>query len=146
MPIPFQCPHCGHETLVDDVYAGSSGPCASCGKTVVMPSVSPYASSPPRSQKSTLFVILIIVGITGCMFLLMSCGMLMMFRVTSFEQHDVYRDEMQKMGEALEEYQDTIESEETEGVEETPAEGEVEEPTEELDEATGDATEEETVE
>ena len=37
MPIPFTCPHCGHQTNVADQYAGQSGPCASCGKTVTVP-------------------------------------------------------------------------------------------------------------
>src|SRR5215469_2943912 len=37
MPIPFICPHCGHETDVSDEYAGQSGPCAKCGATVTVP-------------------------------------------------------------------------------------------------------------
>ena len=37
MPIPFDCPHCGLQTLVEDEYAGQSGPCASCGKTITVP-------------------------------------------------------------------------------------------------------------
>lgn len=37
MPILFICPHCGHETDVADEYAGQSGPCIGCGKTVTMP-------------------------------------------------------------------------------------------------------------
>lgn len=37
MPFPFVCPHCGLETLVDDEFAGQSGPCASCGKNVTVP-------------------------------------------------------------------------------------------------------------
>ena len=37
MPIPFTCPHCGHQTNVADQYAGQTGPCASCGKTITVP-------------------------------------------------------------------------------------------------------------
>lgn len=37
MPIPFDCPHCGLDTLVDDEYAGETGPCASCGKQITVP-------------------------------------------------------------------------------------------------------------
>jgi hypothetical protein len=37
MPLPFNCPHCGLETLTDDEYAGQSGPCAGCGKTITVP-------------------------------------------------------------------------------------------------------------
>lgn len=38
MPIPFACPFCGHATTVADQYAGSSGPCGRCGKTITIPS------------------------------------------------------------------------------------------------------------
>lgn len=38
MPIPFMCPNCGVRTLVDDQWAGFSGPCADCGQTIVVPS------------------------------------------------------------------------------------------------------------
>jgi len=141
MPIPFRCPHCGHETLVDDAYAGSSGPCASCGRTVVMPSVSPSStSSPPSSQKSTLLVILIVVGVTGFMFLFMCCGMLMMFRVTSIERRDTFE---KKIEESLDEYQETFESEGIEIAPDPPVEESVEEPTEEVEEADDVDTEEE---
>lgn len=37
MPVLFACPHCGTETVVDDVYVGQSGPCATCGKVVTVP-------------------------------------------------------------------------------------------------------------
>jgi hypothetical protein len=37
MPIPFACPHCGRQTLVEDKFAGQSGPCIECGKTIVVP-------------------------------------------------------------------------------------------------------------
>ena len=36
MPIPFTCPHCGHQTLVHDQFVGQSGPCAGCGKIVTV--------------------------------------------------------------------------------------------------------------
>ena len=37
MPIPFTCPHCDHETLVEDKYAGESGKCVECGKPITVP-------------------------------------------------------------------------------------------------------------
>ena len=40
MPIPYTCPHCKLQTIVDDQYAGKSGPCAGCGVVVVIPLVS----------------------------------------------------------------------------------------------------------
>ena len=39
MPIPFTCPHCGVTTEVADEYAGQTGPCASCGKTITVPPI-----------------------------------------------------------------------------------------------------------
>lgn len=37
MPLHFTCPFCQEETLVDDQYAGLTGPCASCGKPITVP-------------------------------------------------------------------------------------------------------------
>lgn len=37
MPFEFVCPHCHNRTKVLDRFAGQSGPCVACGKTVVMP-------------------------------------------------------------------------------------------------------------
>lgn len=37
MTIPFTCPHCGTQTDVFDEYAGCTGPCAVCGKTITIP-------------------------------------------------------------------------------------------------------------
>ena len=37
MPFEYVCPHCHNRTKVLDRYAGQSGPCVSCGKTVTMP-------------------------------------------------------------------------------------------------------------
>lgn len=37
MPFEFVCPFCHHRTRVEDRYAGKSGPCVNCGRTVTMP-------------------------------------------------------------------------------------------------------------
>lgn len=37
MPFQFTCPYCHISTLVDDKYAGHSGPCAGCGKEITIP-------------------------------------------------------------------------------------------------------------
>ncbi|MBN2294757.1 MAG: hypothetical protein JXM70_20175 [Pirellulales bacterium] len=51
MPIDFTCPHCGTRTNVADEYAGMSGPCATCGKTIKIPGGQyPFASQPPFHQ------------------------------------------------------------------------------------------------
>jgi prepilin-type processing-associated H-X9-DG protein len=63
MPIPFTCPHCGHQTNVSDEYAGQSGPCFQCGKTidvptVAQPAVQPAAAPPVRGSKARASVVL----------------------------------------------------------------------------------------
>ena len=75
MPIHFTCLHCGHATDVSDEYAGQSGPCARCGKTITVPlpgqvgygSESPAAL--PRTTRSTGFVagMLALAGIGLCL-------------------------------------------------------------------------------
>lgn len=37
MPISFTCPSCGQSSVVGDEYAGQTGPCRACGKTVTIP-------------------------------------------------------------------------------------------------------------
>jgi prepilin-type processing-associated H-X9-DG protein len=41
MPIQFSCPFCGEMTLVDEPFAGHTGPCVNCGKLVTVPSARP---------------------------------------------------------------------------------------------------------
>jgi hypothetical protein len=36
MPVPFTCPHCGHQTVVNDQYVGQTGPCSGCGQIVTV--------------------------------------------------------------------------------------------------------------
>lgn len=38
MPIHFSCPYCGETTLVDEPFAGHTGPCVNCGRLVTVPS------------------------------------------------------------------------------------------------------------
>ena len=50
MAIPFTCPHCGKSSTVDDRFAGQSGPCGACGKSITVPFAGkPYSSGPPTS-------------------------------------------------------------------------------------------------
>ncbi|MAR13179.1 MAG: hypothetical protein CL681_24825 [Blastopirellula sp.] len=37
MSLSYQCPYCGTKTLVEDQFAGQSGPCATCGKLITVP-------------------------------------------------------------------------------------------------------------
>ena len=75
MPIPFTCPHCGRETAVDEQYAGQAGPCASCGKTITVPSL-PTAVGRPKSSSPMIGIILavllgtvLVVGLLIALFL-----------------------------------------------------------------------------
>lgn len=64
MPIPFACPHCGHATDVDDQYAGQTGPCSACGKTVTVPGaagLTPPPAGPSNSGKTVLLIVLAVV-------------------------------------------------------------------------------------
>ncbi|QDU95334.1 DUF1559 family PulG-like putative transporter [Lignipirellula cremea] len=48
MAIAFTCPHCGYQTSASEAYAGSSGPCASCGAIVKLPGVKAELASPGK--------------------------------------------------------------------------------------------------
>ena len=50
--IPFECPHCGLSTAVDDQYAGMTGPCAGCGRTITVPSVAPVTPGPDATRQA----------------------------------------------------------------------------------------------
>lgn len=78
MPIEFTCPHCGAKTNVDERFAGSSGPCRSCGATITVPvsAGQPYVAPPPVSRGSSTAVVWIIVIVGGFVGLLFCGGML----------------------------------------------------------------------
>lgn len=84
MTIPFTCPHCGTQTDVYEEYAGQSGPCAVCGKTVTVPPLTAVpgwpmpataSTSARRSRDTPVIVIVIAVGggllATGCLIVLL---------------------------------------------------------------------------
>ncbi|QDU95333.1 DUF1559 family PulG-like putative transporter [Lignipirellula cremea] len=48
MAIAFTCPHCGYQRSASEAYAGSSGPCASCGAIVKLPGVQAELASPGK--------------------------------------------------------------------------------------------------
>lgn len=75
MPISFTCPHCGKQTSVADQYAGQSGPCAGCGRTVSIPAPfvpQPAPFAPPAKSSGGGFMILVVIG--ACLFGLLVCG------------------------------------------------------------------------
>jgi len=68
MPISFACPHCGNQTSVAEQYAGQSGPCSACGKTITIPGapVAPaYGYAPPKKSggMGVGMVILLVLGL-----------------------------------------------------------------------------------
>ncbi len=76
MPIAFSCPHCGKFTTVADQFAGQSGPCAGCGRTVTIPAslpVGPYGP-PPRSSGGSGVMIGAIVGLSAIALAVVVCG------------------------------------------------------------------------
>ena len=50
MPIPFNCPHCSHQTLVEDKYAGESGNCVECGKPITVPLANTQGAVVPQEK------------------------------------------------------------------------------------------------
>ena len=70
MSIRFQCPFCGSVTDVDDRYAGQSGPCRSCGKTITITSGTPFSESPTQPVKkssSSTAILIVLAGLLGVM-------------------------------------------------------------------------------
>jgi prepilin-type processing-associated H-X9-DG protein len=69
MPIHFSCPYCGETTLVDDQFAGHSGPCINCGKVVTVPSAQPAFTLQTAMQglqrgkhQATIIIVLFLIG------------------------------------------------------------------------------------
>lgn len=70
MPIPFTCPNCGAQTSVAEQYAGMEGPCATCGKTIRVPSpadkdVSPAAATTTAGRRSRSWLLIAVLGSLG---------------------------------------------------------------------------------
>ena len=73
MPIPFTCPHCGAQTTVSEEYAGQSGPCASCGKTITVPSfegTSLAAAQRARPSAGPVIALIAVIALFG----ILICG------------------------------------------------------------------------
>lgn len=54
MPFDFTCPYCHLKTLVEDRFAGTTGPCAECGKTITLPGKSSDSAIAPVVPHSTV--------------------------------------------------------------------------------------------
>ncbi len=73
MPIPFTCPHCGLQTNVLEEYAGQSGPCAKCGRTVTVPRVGESPNYGPPTKRSAAPTVIIIVVLILFVLLFLTC-------------------------------------------------------------------------
>ena len=73
MPIPFTCPHCGFQTNVAEQYAGLSGPCAGCGRTVTVPIVVgvPGPAAQGAGAGTTILIVVLVVAVVLGLF---ACG------------------------------------------------------------------------
>ncbi len=58
MSIHFICPHCAAATDIAEKYAGQTGPCAYCGKSITIPAVEGDVSVPRRSSRAVIIFIL----------------------------------------------------------------------------------------
>lgn len=75
MPIRFTCPHCNRATDIADQYAGQTGPCVGCGKTITIPlpdGVSPFNGMPVKRGIGTGPTIAIVS--VASLFVLLFCG------------------------------------------------------------------------
>jgi type II secretory pathway pseudopilin PulG len=74
MPIAYSCPHCGKQFSVAEQYAGQTGPCAGCGKTITIPLAAPAAgyafAPPPGTSGGGTGVAAVVIGIVV---LLLAC-------------------------------------------------------------------------
>jgi type II secretory pathway pseudopilin PulG len=71
MPIAYSCPHCSKQFTVADQFAGQSGPCAACGKTITiplaaagpmgMPPAGYYQPQPSSGSGASLAVIIVAI-------------------------------------------------------------------------------------
>lgn len=84
MPIAYTCPNCGKQYSVADQYAGQTGPCSACGKTITVPMAGQvYAGKPGPSGAAVagaaagVSVVLIVVLVVLLVFAV-ACGGVML--------------------------------------------------------------------
>ncbi len=69
MPIAYSCPHCGKQFSVAEQYAGQSGPCSGCGKTITVPPLPgmPAQSFAPPAKSGGGGMGLLAIVLGGCL-------------------------------------------------------------------------------
>jgi prepilin-type processing-associated H-X9-DG protein len=79
MPVAFTCPYCGKQTNVADQYAGQSGPCSGCGKTITIPASGILPTAPavlPPTKAGSGSGAMIVLVVAACLGALVVCGIL----------------------------------------------------------------------
>jgi prepilin-type processing-associated H-X9-DG protein len=72
MSIRFTCPYCGNTTDVLDEFAGQSGPCVRCGKSITVPFSGGGAYAVPAARSGGVGVVIAVVA--AVLFALVVCG------------------------------------------------------------------------
>ena len=65
MSIPFHCPECNAFTEVDEQFAGQSGACATCGKTITIPLTSAIDTAVTRRRTQLPIALLVTMALVG---------------------------------------------------------------------------------
>lgn len=114
MSIPFHCPHCGAFTEVDEHYAGQTGPCATCGKTITIPEPPRHTGRSQSNHKSAGPTALLMgLALTGsaCLVVLLLGGLIATYFVPNVAtlgktSSETCRDNLRQIAAAMSAYHD----------------------------------------
>jgi hypothetical protein len=73
MSLSFSCPHCGKQFSVADQYAGQTGPCAACGKTITVPRDAPAAPLAPSAATGSGSGATVAIAVVALIVVLLAC-------------------------------------------------------------------------
>jgi hypothetical protein len=110
MPIQFTCPRCGKTSDVADQYAGQSGPCVHCGKTITVPLPAGRRRPKRGPWASLVMVILCLLGLAILVPLALLAPLAFQFYVIEPARANARRDtcvnHLKEIGLALHNYHD----------------------------------------
>jgi prepilin-type processing-associated H-X9-DG protein len=112
MPIQFACPACGKQTVVDDQFAGQTGPCAACGATITVPRASLGPMGPASGGSSGTSAMFVVLAVLGVLFLLCAGGGIAMYvgvrgKMLTVQKRVISSNNLRQIGIALHNYHDT---------------------------------------